>query len=171
MAQTVPYARTLTLEIERKFLVPRAPDWLADCRVEEIDQGYLAIESEDVEVRLRRLGDQSYLTIKHGRGQRRTEAEVGLGGEQFAALWPLTEGRRLRKLRHYISIDAGEAEIDVYQGPPEGLITAEVEFSSEQLSESFDPPEWMGPELTGEPGYANRKLATCGMPAPVRPRS
>lgn len=122
-------------------------------------------------MRLRRLGDQSYLTIKHGRGQRRIEAEVEIGDEQFAALWPLTEGRRLRKSRHYSQIDAGEAEIDVYQGPLEGLITVEVEFSSDQLSESFIPPEWMGPELTGEPGYANRNLATRGMPAPVRPTS
>ncbi len=122
-------------------------------------------------MRLRRLGDQSYLTIKHGRGQRRIEAEVEIGDEQFAALWPLTAGRRLRKSRHYSQIDAGEAEIDVYQGPLEGLITVEVEFSSDQLSESFIPPEWMGPELTGEPGYANRNLATRGMPAPVRPTS
>jgi len=50
-------------EIERKFLVSRVPDQLADCRVEEIEQGYLAIEDDEIEVRVRRVGKRPVLTV------------------------------------------------------------------------------------------------------------
>ena len=58
----------------------------------------------------------------------------------------------------------GEFDVDIYRGSLEGLITAEIEFDSEQLSESFEPPEWLGTEVTGEAGYANKNLATRGIP-------
>jgi CYTH domain-containing protein len=44
------------------------------------------------------------------------------------------------------------------------LITAEIEFDSEQISESFEPPGWIGAEVTGEAGYTNKNLATRGIP-------
>ncbi len=155
----------MTVEIERKFLVSAAPAWLDDCQTEEIEQGYLAIEGDRAEVRLRKLGERTYLTVKGGEGRRRSEVEVEIGAEQFAALWPLTEGRRLRKARHYVPSPAGEIEVDVYRGELDGLVTAEIEFGSDRLSEQFDPPRWMGRELTGDPAYANKNLATRGMPA------
>ncbi len=152
------------LEVERKFLVSRVPDRLPGSRIEEIEQGYLPIEDDEIEVRLRRIGGRRLLTVKRGRGLRRTEAEIEISAEDFGELWPLTEGRRVHKTRHYIPDQAGEIELDVYRGSLEGLITAEVEFDSEQLSESFEAPEWIGAEVTGEPGYANRSLATEGSP-------
>ena len=158
------YARTLPLEIERKFLVPRAPDWLLGCRVEEIEQGYLAIEGDEVEVRVRRRAEGTYLTVKRGSGSQRTEVEVEVSAEQFDALWPLTAGRRVRKARYYVPTEVGEIEVDVYRGLLEGLITAEIEFSPGQ-PRSFEQPDWIGEELTGRPGYANKSLATRGIPA------
>jgi CYTH domain-containing protein len=113
-------------------------------------------------VRLRRLGQRTLLTVKRGQGLLRTEAEIEIGAEGFDELWPLTEGRRIRKARHYVPTEAGEVEVDVYRGHLEGLIIAELEFGSEQLSESFEPPQWMVTEVTGEPGYANKNLATRG---------
>ena len=159
------YPQNLPLEVERKFLVPRAPDWLPRCRVDEIEQGYLAIEEDEVEVRLRRLGEGTYLTVKRGSGSERTEVEVEVSAEQFDALWPLTVGRRLRKARHYVPTEAGEIEVDVYRGPLDGLITAEVEFSPGQPPGSFERPDWIGEELTRHPGYANKSLATHGIPS------
>jgi len=58
----------------------------------------------------------------------------------------------------------GELDVDVYGGSLEGLITAEIEFDSEQISESFEPPGWIGAEVTGETGYTNKNLATRGIP-------
>ncbi len=155
----------MALEIERKFLVSRVPDSLPSCRVEQIEQGYLAIEADEVEVRLRRRGDGTYLAVKRGSGQERNEVEVEVSAEQFQALWPLTAGRRLRKARYYVPTEAGEIELDVYLGALEGLITAEIEFSPGQSPESFEPLDWLGEELTGHPGYANKALATRGVPA------
>ncbi len=116
-------------------------------------------------MRLRRLGERPLLTVKRGHGLRRTEVEIEIGARGFAELWPLTEGRRVRKTRHHIRAEAGEFDVDVYRGSLEGLITAEIEFDSEQLSQSFEPPEWIGAEVTGEAGYANKNLATHGIPS------
>lgn len=88
------YARCLTVEIERKFLVSETPDWLSGCRVE-----------------------------------------------------------------------------DLYRGALAGLVIAEVEFASARSSASFEPPRWIGIELTGDPGHANKNLATRGSPAIAQPDS
>jgi adenylate cyclase len=115
-------------------------------------------------VRLRRLGKRTLLTVKRGHGLRRTEVEIEISAQSFGKLWPLTEGRRVRKTRHHIRDEVAEFDVDVYSGSLEGLITAEIEFDSEHLSESFQPPEWIGPEVTGVAGYANQNLATQGIP-------
>ncbi len=54
-------------------------------------------------------------------------------------------------------------EIDVYAGDLDGLIVAEVEMKSEK--ETPEIPEWIGPELTGNPAYSNQALALSGLPA------
>lgn len=115
-------------------------------------------------MRLRRRGEDAYLTVKRGVGRQRTEIEIELGAEQFEALWPLTAGRRISKARRYVRIEAGEIEVDVYRGGLEGLITAEIEFDPGERPESFRPPEWLADEVTGNPGYANKSLATRGRP-------
>jgi adenylate cyclase len=158
------------LEIERKFLVDRKPDELGDG--DRIEQGYLAIGDDGVEVRVRRRGDDMTLTIKSGPGMVRTEVEMTIDAERFEALWPLTEGRRLNKTRHLIPLAAGvTAELDVYTGAHEGLVTAEIEFPSVETSEAFDPPAWLGRDVTGDGDYANQALAMKGRsPRPTDPR-
>ncbi len=89
----------------------------------------------------------------------------------FEALWPLTAGRRVRKVRHYVPIAAElRAEIDVYAGALDGLRTAEIEFDSLAEADRFVPPPWLGAELTGDERYANQSLATVGLPAEQRKR-
>jgi adenylate cyclase len=143
--------------------VSRRPRGLERCRSEEIDQGYLAADAES-EVRVRRIGEQSFLTVKRGSGRDRLEDEIEITAEQLEALWPATEGRRLAKKRFYVPLDGLTAEVDVYGGKLEGLITAEVEFDSVADSESFDPPPWFGDEITDDPRYANQALAEDGIP-------
>jgi adenylate cyclase len=150
------------VEVERKFLVPEPPD-LGGTDSDEIEQGYLAVGSEG-EVRLRRKGDALLLTAKRGSGLSREEAEVNLPAEAFESLWPLTEGRRLHKRRHVIPLDGLKLELDVYEGDLEGLVVAEVEFESEAEAEGFEPPDWLGEEVTGDERYLNETLATRGRP-------
>jgi adenylate cyclase len=150
------------MEVERKFLVTQRPN-LDGTQAEEIDQGYLAI-GQDGEVRLRRKGERLLLTAKRGAGLSREESEVELDREAFDRLWPLTEGRRLHKRRHVLPLDDDEIEVDVYAGELEGLVIAEIEFASEEEARAFEPPDWLGEDVTGDPRYLNETLATKGAP-------
>jgi CYTH domain-containing protein len=42
---------------------------------------------------------------------------------------------------------------------------AEVEFDTREASERFEPPDWLGREVTDDASYGNRSLAECGRPA------
>jgi CYTH domain-containing protein len=149
-------------EIERKFLVEEVPR--AESAAAMIEQGYLALD-ERGEVRLRRIGGELLLTAKSGHGQVREEVEVPIEPSAFEGLWPLTAGRRVRKVRHYVPLGEGlRAEIDVYGGALDGLRTAEIEFGSRAEADRFVPPPWLGAELTGDERYANQALATEGLP-------
>lgn len=151
------------MEVERKFLVTAPPD-LGGADADEIEQGYLAIGA-DGEVRVRRKGDRLLLTAKRGSGLSREEAEVELDRASFDKLWALTEGRRLRKRRHVVPHGGLKIEIDVYGGDLEGLMVAEIEFPSEEEAKAFEPPGWLGEEVTGDHRYLNETLATSGVPS------
>jgi len=154
-------------EIERKFVLAAEPEWLGSAPAEEIEQGYLAA-SADSEVRLRLIGGRPKLTVKIGSGLVRAEQEIDLSEEQFETLWPLTAGRRVSKVRHRGPIDRLTVEVDVYRGAHAGLIVAEVEFATVADGERFEPPPWLGTEVTGDERWANRSLALAGRP-PAEP--
>lgn len=154
-------------EIERKYLVAALPSGLGEG--EAIDQGYLAIAPDGVETRIRRRAGAATLTVKSGPAMVRVEEEIALEPERFDALWPLTEGRRVEKVRHLVPLEDGlTAELDVYAGALDGLLTAEIEFPSESAARAFSPPPWLGEEVTGDGTYANQNLATLSS-APGRP--
>ena len=157
-------AAAAATEIERKFLVETPPDDLDARPHREIVQGYLAIASDGTEVRLRRKGHKHFQTVKSGGTRTRAEHEVELTRDQFEALWPATEGRRVEKVRYEIHDGSDLIELDVYHGRLAGLITAEVEFSSESQCKNFVPPPWFGKELTDDPRYKNKNLAQHGLP-------
>jgi len=146
-------------EIERKFLLKRLPEKLKGARCYIIEQGYLASESAGRQVRLRKKANTPSLTFKVGRGAHREEREIKLSPKQFAALWPATARRRLRKVRYEIPWKNLLIEIDVYRGRHAGLVVAEVEFPDRVTCRKFEPPSWFGREVTGEKRYSNVQLA------------
>jgi CYTH domain-containing protein len=150
-------------EIERKFLVSAMPGDRGPGTV--IAQGYLPLASDDTELRVRRKGDATVLTVKRGSGLDRGEEEVAISTEAFDALWPLTEGRRIEKRRYEIPHAGAIIELDEFGGELEGLLLGEVEFDAKEASERFGPPDWLGREVTDDPSYANRSLAERGRPA------
>jgi adenylate cyclase len=153
------------VEIERKFLVEQLPDGLDSFPSREIEQGYLAI-TDDVEVRVRRYGQESFVTVKSSGDESRVEEEIEIDGHRFDSLWPLTEGRRVEKRRYRIPAGDGlTIELDVYHGRLTGLITAEVEFGSRADADGFAPPAWLSREVTNDPRYKNKRLATEGLPS------
>lgn len=150
-------------EIERKFLIESRPAVLAEMEGIPIRQGYLAVDA-DAEVRIRSKGYHFFLTVKSGRGLIREEYEISLDREKFETLWPATAGRRVEKIRYRIQVPGGSAEVDIYSGPLQGLITAEVEFKTKEEARGFAPPPWFDREVTDDDRYANRTLAVTGRP-------
>jgi CYTH domain-containing protein len=151
------------VEIERKFLVDELPgdlDWLDE---RPLRQGYVALDG-DTEVRVRDDAGTWRLTVKHGGGRRRVEEDMEVDARRGAALWTLTEGRRVEKRRRRIAYGSAMVEVDVFEGELAGLVVAEVEFDDEAASEAFAPPSWFGAEVTEDPAYKNRALAVDGRP-------
>jgi CYTH domain-containing protein len=64
-------------------------------------------------------------------------------------------GRRLSKRRHKV----GGFCIDVFEGPLEGLVTAECEATNRMAAMRFAVPEWCLREVTTEPEYTGWQLA------------
>ena len=149
-----------THEIERKFLVRKLPTDLTAYSSAEIAQGYLVSLDDGLQVRLRKSGERYSLTYKRGTGNVREEREVELTAEQFNALWPATEGKRLLKTRYEIPLRERTVEIDIYHDRHEGLVVAEVEFDDEENAKNFQPPDWLGDDVTGDPRYSNQLLAS-----------
>ncbi|MGI8436977.1 MAG: CYTH domain-containing protein [Chthoniobacterales bacterium] len=146
-------------EIERKFLLKRLPERLTSYPHEEIDQGYLAVARGGVQVRLRKKGSVRTLTYKRGTTAAREEREVRLSKEQFDALWPATEGRRLTKIRYDVAWEGFVIEVDVYTGRHDGVVVAEVEFADEKTCRDFIPPDWVGEDVSGKSRYSNVVMA------------
>ena len=147
-------------EIERKFLVRKLPENFMTFPHADICQGYLAIAPGGVQVRLRKAGEKHSLTYKRGRGEAREEREIALTPEQFAMLWPGTEGKRLTKTRYKVPLGSHVVEIDVYSGKHVGLVVAEVEFESVQAARDFRAPDWLGKDVSHNARYSNQRLAS-----------
>jgi len=152
------------VEIERKFLVAELPDGYRSAPSAHLRQGYLVIAPEG-SARLRDADGARTLTVKSGSGLVRSEHETAITSEQFEALWPATEGRRLEKRRYRLPAGDLAFEVDVFEGDLSGLEFVEVEFATRSAAAAFVPPAWFGPEVTDDPAYTNASLSTRGRPA------
>ncbi|MCH7476197.1 MAG: hypothetical protein IIA27_16220, partial [Gemmatimonadetes bacterium] len=94
----------LDREIERKYLLEGLPDTAAAAPSVEIVQGYLPGTKIVERIRrVRQAGNTRFVrTIKLGKGVSRIEIEESMTEQLFDALWPLTEGRRIRKRRYRV---------------------------------------------------------------------
>ena len=68
----------------------------------------------------------------------------------------LCEKGIIQKIRYNIAVGNHIFEVDEFFGENEGLIVAEVELQHED--ESFQKPDWLGKEVTGQPKYYNAQL-------------
>lgn len=71
---------------------------------------------------------------------------------------------RIEKHRYESAHGDRTTELDIFEGRPEGLMVAEVEFPSENAANGFGAAEWFGEELTGKQGWSNAELARHGIP-------
>jgi adenylate cyclase len=160
---------TMGTEIERKFLIQEIPPEVASLPGRRMRQGYLAVAADGGECRIRHCEGECTLTVKQGKGLKRTEDEMLISESLFDQLWPLTEHRRIEKVRRCLPTDSLTIEIDQYEGALEGLHVAEIEFPDETTAAAWHPPMWFGPEVTNDPKYKNQQLALHSAPTLPQP--
>ena len=146
-----------SMEIERKFLVDPLPDNLEQFSKRYIEQGYL---STNPVVRVRQMDELYVLTYKSSGMMARQEAEFPLTKEAYEHLREKVDGRLIAKERYFIPYGQWTVELDCFHGELEGLVLAEVEFSSLEEAEQFQMPAWFKKEVTFEKEYHNSYLAS-----------
>lgn len=147
----------MSQEIERKFLVEgdyksQAYAW------SRIVQGYISsARGRTVRVRIRQ--GKGYLTIKgasNTSGTSRYEWEKEISLKEAEELMQLCEPGVIDKIRHLVRCGQHIFEVDEFHGENEGLVIAEVELGAED--ESFEKPDFIGREVTGDVRYYNSQL-------------
>ena len=76
--------------------------------------------------------------------------------EEAEQLIELCEPNLIEKIRYEIKVGNHIFEVDEFSAENKGLIVAEIELSEE--NESFDKPDWLGKEVTGDMRYYNSQL-------------
>jgi len=152
------------LEIERKFLVKGDGYKQQAYSHSHIQQGYIC-SSHGRTVRVRIRDERGYLTIKgpsENGGLSRYEFEKEITLDEAEHLMQLCEPGIIDKTRWLVKSGRHTFEVDEFFGENEGLVMAEVELGSED--ESYEKPDFIGQEVTGDRRYYNshlRKLPFC----------
>ncbi len=146
-------------EIERKFLINALPEGMSGTTMR---QGYLQPEKERA-VRVRTVekdgSKKGVLTIK-GMG-----SASGMSRYEFETEIPVTDADHILSLCYQPLIEKTRYkydhgglvwEVDEFHGVNDGLVVAEVELESEE--QTFDKPDFIGEEVTGQTKYYNMML-------------
>lgn len=145
------------MEIERKYLVTSLPDALEQYSYHRIEQGYLCTEPV---VRIRRQDDYYFLTYKSKGLMVREEYNLALTREAYLHLREKTDGNVISKKRILIPLtEELTIELDIFDPPFAPLMMAEVEFPTEEMALSFEPPAWFGRDVTFDGRYQNSALS------------
>jgi adenylate cyclase len=147
----------MATETERKFLVKGEFKHLS-VRSSEITQRYI-VRGPDKTIRVRIADDEAFLTIKSRitpGSLTRNEWEFPIPPDDATNMAAICLPGKIIKTRYYIPQGNHTFEVDVFHDKNEGLIIAEIELSSED--EQFEKPEWLGEEVTDQPGYYNANL-------------
>ncbi|MBE6330024.1 MAG: CYTH domain-containing protein [Bacteroidales bacterium] len=146
----------MNIEIERKFLL-KNDNWREGAVGVHYKQAYLN-EKGDNTVRVRIEGEKAKLTIK-GKSSNisRLEFEYDIPMEDAEALFTLAKTPIVEKYRYKIMYAGNCWEVDEFLGMNRGLVVAEIELESE--TQSFEKPDWIGMEVSGDKRYTNANLA------------
>jgi len=146
------------LEIERKFLVKDERYKEHAFASSRIRQGYIC-SGHGRTVRVRIRDARGYLTIKGpstNGGLSRYEFEKEITLDEAEHLMLLCEPGMIDKTRYLVKSGKHTFEVDEFYGENEGLVMAEVELGSED--ESYEKPDFIGQEVTGDRRYYNSYL-------------
>ncbi len=145
-------------EIERKFLVKSNAYKALASKQTHIIQGYLSSEPMRT-VRVRIKENKGYITIKgiaSASGASRYEWEKEIPVAEVEELLKICEPGVIDKTRYEVNNGMFNFEVDEFYGENMGLTVAEIELTSED--DSFEKPDWLGEEVTGDVRYYNSML-------------
>lgn len=162
-------------EIERKYAINQIPDNLIIEKAEKIEQGFIYRDFCTI-IRLRKIipvypkkEEPYYIYTLKTKGDikytgdytigKKYEIENEISQKEFEQLISDPISQKIEKTRIVVPIENQlKVEIDIYDNYLSGLLTAEVEFPTQEEAEQFHKPEWLGEEL-GYKELSNRKLA------------
>ena len=145
------------MEIERKFLIDTLPFNPEVYPSTEIVQAYLNVAPV---VRIRRDGDDYYLTYKSGGLMAREEYNLPLNKSAFYHLLSKADGNIISKTRYRIPLgEKYTIELDFFHDKFEGVRLAEIEFETVEEAEAFNPPDYFGKDVTYDPEYHNSNMS------------
>ncbi|WP_183562827.1 CYTH domain-containing protein [Mucilaginibacter sp. SP1R1] len=146
------------VEIERKFLVDdKKWQQLAKPVGKHFRQGYILSDKAKT-IRIRVTDEHGYITIKGAtQGISRAEYEYTIPVQEAGELLNNFAISELEKYRYCITFAGKLWEVDEFLGSNKGLLVAEIEL--EQETETFELPQWITVEVTGDNRYYNSNLA------------
>ena len=159
------------MEIERKFTLKQLPENLDSYPSHHIEQAYLCT---DPVVRIRKQDNEYILTYKGAGMLAREEYNLPLTEEAYYHLREKADGNIISKKRYKIPLLNPQfkegaplppsnykltIELDVFDPPFAPLVLAEVEFSTEEEANLFEPPVWFGEDVTFDPAYTNAAMS------------
>jgi CHAD domain-containing protein len=134
-----------------RWLLTGLPPEVSGGSVEEVAQGWLPLDGEQLGLVRSTEGDRTFRVRPGTKGAVRVES---IGRAEFEAWWPLTEGRRLAHRSHRLATLPGW-RFDEFADLR--LVLAVVEAGGDPT-----PPPWLEPavvrEVTGERGYRDEAL-------------
>ena len=146
----------MAFEIEHKYLVKNDSYKSQATKSFSLLQGYLCKEPERT-VRVRIKDGEGYITVKgKNTGCIREEFEYKVPYDDAIMMIRMCIHPIIEKTRYIVPIGKHVWEVDEFSGSHTGLITAEIELSSED--ERYEIPDFVGENVTGNPKFYNSNL-------------
>lgn len=121
------------------------------------DERYYLYNNDGIELRFQaRAGVYELERMAEYASLSRTQQKIEITRGEFEAIKKFGRGPIIRE--SYLLSRDPQITIKLYHGRFEGLIRAEVEFSSLDEARAFQPPPWFGEEMTSLPIANDAKL-------------
>ncbi|MBE0427250.1 MAG: hypothetical protein IBX72_11485 [Nitrospirae bacterium] len=151
------------IEIERTYLARYIPEGLRNCDCSEVVDIYIPADSVHPKLRIRKNGRKHEINKKQpvqgNDASHQMEQTIKITEDEFNAL-SIIAGKKIHKVRYYYPYNGRTAEIDVFQGPLEGLVLVDFEFKTTEEKDNFVMPDFCMADVTQEEFIAGGML--CG---------
>lgn len=163
----------MVLEIERKFVLDGI------LAIDALKRDGILLDSKNVmqfytkitpleEIRFRKSENNLTMTKKIGKGMVRQEFEEICDEKSYKKAFKNSIAIPIEKDRFEFKINNLPANIDIYKGALEGLVTLEIEFLKVEDANNFIMPDFLAnhitSEITEDERYKNKNLALFGIP-------